>query len=56
MSAVDKGSDINYTWTTDGATYDVKNPKVLYNNTGKATNAFDFFTEANLHYQLSLSN
>ena len=42
-SAVDKGSDINYTWNTDGETYNLEYPKVVYNNTGKATSGFRLF-------------
>ncbi|KAJ7340219.1 hypothetical protein OS493_002951 [Desmophyllum pertusum] len=33
-SARDKGSNMSYTWTTNGTTYNLENPEVVYSHTG----------------------
>ena len=36
----DKGSNMSYTWTTNGSVYKEENPEVVYNHIGK--NKFKF--------------
>ena len=42
-SAVDKGSDMIHAWTTNGKTYDLETPEVVFDNTGKTTDEFFLF-------------